>query len=145
MKRYTVGFIFTPNMEKVLLIHKTHPEWQKGKINGPGGKIEANETPHECIAREIREETNLTISPEQWTLVVDAGNEEWNVKFLGTIYPGNLNEIQSLTEEKVEWVDVQRLPSNVITNLHWLIPLCKDALSKKDVRHVKVDYFQRPQ
>ena len=43
MKKYTLGFIFTPALDKVLLVHKISPEWQAGKINGVGGKIEEGE------------------------------------------------------------------------------------------------------
>ena len=61
MKNYTVAFIFTPSLDKVLLIHKISPEWQRGKLNGIGGKIEPNETNLACIIREVKEETNLQI------------------------------------------------------------------------------------
>ncbi|MBI3630915.1 MAG: NUDIX domain-containing protein [Candidatus Sungbacteria bacterium] len=59
MKNYTLGFIFTPSLGRVLLVHKLNPEWQAGKINGGGGKMEAGENPLTCIVREVREETGL--------------------------------------------------------------------------------------
>ena len=31
MKEYTLGFIFTPALDHVLLVHKISPEWQAGK------------------------------------------------------------------------------------------------------------------
>jgi len=52
---------------QVLLIHKKRG-FGKGKINGPGGKIEPGETPYECAIRETQEE--LCITP---TGVADAG------------------------------------------------------------------------
>lgn len=33
-----------------------------GLWNGVGGKIEDNETPLECVTREIKEETNIDIN-----------------------------------------------------------------------------------
>lgn len=51
--RATLMFIIKD--EEVLLIHKKTGLGQ-GKINGPGGKIELNETPYDCAIRETLEE-----------------------------------------------------------------------------------------
>ena len=59
MKGYTVGFIFDPTYTNVLLMHKNRPEWQKGRINGVGGRIESDESSATCVVREVLEETNL--------------------------------------------------------------------------------------
>lgn len=38
----------------------------EGKLVGAGGKLEAGETPRECVVREVREELDITISgPEK--------------------------------------------------------------------------------
>jgi len=37
---YVCGFMMTWDLQQFLLIRKTHPDWQKGKLNGIGGKIE---------------------------------------------------------------------------------------------------------
>jgi len=44
-KTYVAGFMFSPDLENVVLIEKQKPEWQKGKYNAVGGKIEDGETP----------------------------------------------------------------------------------------------------
>lgn len=44
---------------KVLLILKSTPEWQHGKINLVGGKIESTETTYVAAARELQEESGL--------------------------------------------------------------------------------------
>jgi len=64
MKKYSMVFIFTKDLSKVLLIHKTRPEWQKGKLNGLGGKIEENESPVDCVLREVKEESTLGINQD---------------------------------------------------------------------------------
>lgn len=41
MSSYVCGFMCSWDLQNFLLIRKTHPEWQKGKLNGIGGKIES--------------------------------------------------------------------------------------------------------
>lgn len=55
-KKYTVCFLFTPNLEYVLLQRKKKTDFA-GLLNGVGGKLEDGETPEQCAIREIREET----------------------------------------------------------------------------------------
>ena len=53
----TLTFIQSGN--QVLLIRKKRG-LGAGLINGPGGKLEANESPAECAVREVEEEVGLT-------------------------------------------------------------------------------------
>src|SRR5258708_364006 len=39
---YVCGFMMSYDLMQFLLIRKTHPDWQKGKLNGIGGKIETH-------------------------------------------------------------------------------------------------------
>jgi len=66
-KEYVLGFAFSRNAKEIVLIEKQKPEWQKGKMNGIGGKIEDEDVNkiHSMI-REFREETGVDTSPEQW-------------------------------------------------------------------------------
>lgn len=56
IKRYCIAFVFTNDYEKVLLVKKEKPEWQKGLWNGVGGKLKPNELPVEGMNREFAEE-----------------------------------------------------------------------------------------
>ncbi len=51
--------LFVIHDGEILLIHKRRG-FGKGKISGPGGKIEPGETPHECAIRETQEELCIT-------------------------------------------------------------------------------------
>ncbi len=57
VERATLMFVVREG--QILLIHKKRG-LGAGKINGPGGRIEAGETPRECAVREIREELCTT-------------------------------------------------------------------------------------
>jgi 8-oxo-dGTP pyrophosphatase MutT (NUDIX family) len=61
MKRYTLVFIFTKDMDKVLLVRRFLKPYQF-KLNGIGGKIEEGETIIEGSIREIKEEVGLDIT-----------------------------------------------------------------------------------
>lgn len=58
--------MFDDDMENVVLIKKNRPEWQKGKLNGVGGKIENNETPLYAMIREFQEETGCKTESSIW-------------------------------------------------------------------------------
>ena len=51
--------LFAMTDDDILLIHKKRGLGH-GKINGPGGRVEAGETPYEAAIRETQEEVGLT-------------------------------------------------------------------------------------
>ncbi|MBE8215152.1 MAG: 8-oxo-dGTP diphosphatase [Endozoicomonadaceae bacterium] len=59
----TLLFIIQDN--RVLLIKKKRG-LGAGKINAPGGKLEANESIETCAMRELQEEVCLTVDKVQW-------------------------------------------------------------------------------
>jgi len=52
--------LFACRGDEVLLIRKKRG-LGAGKINGPGGKLEAGETPRQCAMREVREELCISV------------------------------------------------------------------------------------
>ena len=125
VKLYVVGFLFSEDMKRVVLIHKNKPAWQVGLLNGVGGKIEQDESPKNAIKREFEEETGLTIS--DWKYYAKVSGDEWCVDFFHATSK-DIDSVKSITDEKVEIFnvsDINTLP--VIPNLKWLIPMCFDA------------------
>lgn len=60
MKDYVLGFAFSRDKCDMVLIEKTKPEWQKGKLNGIGGKVEPeDQSPLHAMIREFKEETGV--------------------------------------------------------------------------------------
>ena len=76
MKNTTLCYIEKDG--KYLMMHriKKDKDENRDKWIGIGGKIENGESPHECIRREILEETGLTVTnPEYRGLITFISNE----------------------------------------------------------------------
>lgn len=126
MKEMVVGFYYNINRDAVTLIKKNKPEWQKGLFNGVGGKIEEGETPFVAMKREFEEEANASIDTWKHFVTMTDFKNKWRVYFFCAFGP--VGGITSLTDEEVFVIDMNSLPSNMIPNLKWLIPLGIDFL-----------------
>ena len=77
---YVLGFMFSRDLERVLLIRKNRPAFQAGKFNGIGGKIEGTvkplETPLQAMVREFEEEAGQKITDWKFLKSFHVGNEE---------------------------------------------------------------------
>lgn len=58
--------MFSLDKTKVVLIQKNRPEWQKGKLNGVGGKKEKTDfNLFSTMIRKFKEETGVDTRPKQ--------------------------------------------------------------------------------
>lgn len=137
---YTLAFIFSKELEKVLLITKNRPDYQAGKLNGIGGKIEPGEDPLAGMMREVREETSLDIAAEHWQFAGNLVGKDWKVWIYTTIYPGEFGDALSLTDEPVVWYETDSLPPHCLENLFWLIPFCKGKLLDPRIKTILCTY-----
>jgi 8-oxo-dGTP diphosphatase len=113
----TLGYVFSPDRERVLMIHRNaRPgDLHFGKYNGLGGKLEAGEDVVSGLCREIEEEAGIACE------IVDlAGTISWPgfgkkgedwfgflfriMQFRGTPFASN-------PEGSLEWVEVKRVSS----------------------------------
>ena len=81
----------------------------KGGWEIPGGKLEPNETPEQCIVREIQEELSTQVKAEQILGVVDYDYPTFHLTMhciLCTIVSGNL---QLLEHEASRWLTKENL------------------------------------
>lgn len=123
MTQYVCGFYFNHLLNRVVLIWKNKPAWQKGKLNGVGGKIEEGEAPSDAMQREFKEEVG--IDHEGWHHLLLIHTDEWRVYFFYAIGKANEFEYAETREtEEVAKIDVDRLDDYAhISNLRWLIPM----------------------
>lgn len=120
---HVLGFLFDIDGSQVALIHKNRPEWQKGRLNGIGGKIEWGEHPLEAMVREFQEETGLHIPIWQHFATLRGSSFE---VFCFVAHSRDIHQVRSCTDEQVEVFAVENLPECILSNLKYLIPLALD-------------------
>ncbi len=108
--RATLGHII--NGDKLLLKMATRGI-SKGKWNGPGGKFNRGETPEQCMIREAREETGLTmIKPFYHGKLYFYLNGSRKLAVLGYLFSTRKfkGTMKSTDEGRVKWFNVKELP-----------------------------------
>ncbi len=117
--KYVVGFAIDIILEEVLLIKKLKPDWQKGFLNGVGGKCKDGEQAHNAITREFREEIGMCITNWRKFCVTKARDGEVHF-FVAKV---DKVDVGWPEDEQPVWVSYRPLPFMVIDNLNWLIPM----------------------
>jgi len=122
-KQYVVGFAFDNNRERVALILKQRPNWQRGRLNGVGGKVEPGEKFLDAMVREFQEETGYVTKSEDWDHIhtLDASNSFIRVYRIDL---PTLNTLQSMTDEDIVVVradDFNTLYKKGVPNILWLV------------------------
>lgn len=142
MKKYTIGIVFNPDLTCTMLIQKNRPKWQEGRLNFPGGHIEENENSFDCVSREFKEECDVDISPSDWKYIGRIKNtNDYYVDILTAIVPDSTTP-QSLTDETVRWYLCDRLPSNVISNIRWILPFAQNYHAQGNNDSLKFGTFE---
>lgn len=132
-QEYCAGFLFGPYLADVALIRKAKPAWQRGKLNGIGGKVEPGETPHDAMVREFEEEAGVRVP--RWTLIRTERFEAAVVHFFAALAShSQWGDIDTKTEEEVTKVflgaeDELLAGYSVMYNLPYLIPMARILLA----------------
>jgi len=96
----------------VLMLHRTRKahDINHDKWIGPGGKFEENESPEECVLREVWEETGLTLTSWRYrgivTFVSDQCEGEYMHLFTADAFEG---ELRDCDEGELEWISWEKL------------------------------------
>ncbi len=125
-KHYSLGFCFDVAKERVALIEKINPEWQKGLLNGVGGKLERYETYAEAMAREFVEETGVGESIN-WKRIGTINGPTWECGVFAA-FDDVVYAVRTVTPETVhlgiakEFLEEPKY--KLVPNLKWMIPFC---------------------
>lgn len=82
MKNTTLCYI--ERNDAYLMLHrvKKQQDPNAGKWIGVGGKFEENESPDDCLLREVQEETGLTLTHWQCRGIVTFVSDEWPTEYM---------------------------------------------------------------
>ncbi len=95
-----------------LMLHRTvkKNDVNKDKWIGVGGHFEEDESPEECLLREVKEETGYTLTSYQYrgivTFISGNGVTEYMSLFTADGFEG---ELLPCDEGELEWVDIDKV------------------------------------
>lgn len=104
--------VYIEKDSKYLMLHRTKKQndYNHDKWIGIGGKFEETESPEECVLREAKEETGLTLNSLEYrgivTFVSDKNFTEYMHIFWSDSFSGELTECD---EGELEWVEKSRM------------------------------------
>lgn len=114
MKNTTLCYIEKNNSYLMLHRNKKDSDENKGKWIGVGGKFEAGESPEDCLLREVREETGLTLTAYKLRGIVTFVSNEWGTEYMYLFTADSyLGELSTCDEGDLKWI-----PKDEIKNLN---------------------------
>lgn len=123
MIRYVAGFMIDEH-DNVVLVRKTKPAWQAGRLNGIGGKIEGGEEPLAAMIREWKEETGDSQAYwRQFARIILPDAEVFFFKATVETLPEFPPSNDSGEPIEVHFYENAVRRMDMIQNLKWLLPL----------------------
>ena len=106
MKNTTLCYIRRGS--EYLMLHRVKKEndVNRDKWIGLGGKFEKDESPDECLLREIKEESGLTLTSWRYRGVVTFVSEGWETEYMHLFTAdGFEGKLADCDEGVLEWID----------------------------------------
>jgi len=125
----------TPDGDRVLLVRRAKPP-HAGKWSLPGGHQELGETVRETAAREVYEETGLTVTVAEFLDVIDAITPDGEG---GTAYH------YTLIDFAADWVSGEPVAASDAAEVTWADPgnLAEFALWRETLRVIGLAFAPR--
>lgn len=99
-----------------LMLHriKKQNDVNQDKWVGIGGKFEDRESPEDCVLREAREETGLTLHHPEYRGIVTFVSDRWETEYMHLFWSDSFSgSIKECDEGVLEWIskeDLMQLP-----------------------------------
>lgn len=105
MKNTTLCYI--EKEDEYLMLHRikkvndeNHDKWI-----GVGGKFESGESPEDCLIREVKEETGLTLTDYRFRGIVTFVSNEWGTEYMHLFTASGFEgDMKSCEEGELVWV-----------------------------------------
>ena len=114
MKNTTLCYIEKDGCYLMLHRIKKEQDMNRDKWIGVGGKFEENESPEECLLREVKEETGLELHSWRYCGIVTFVSDRWEGEYMhlfhSTDFSGELLDCEEGVPEWVSFADFDRLP-----------------------------------
>lgn len=97
---------------KYLMLHRIKKEndINKDKWIGIGGRFEDKESPEECILREVKEETGLTLDELSYRAIITFVSDRWETEYMHLFTSESFSgELTECNEGNLEWIDKNEL------------------------------------
>lgn len=120
---FVLALLFTRDASQLVLMRRTRPAWQAGRVNALGGKLAPGESPLAAARREVREEAGVDVAA--WEEFLVWSDPEYRMHAVRA-FDDRALEARSCEDQPVFLADASGLPPNAIGNLRWLVPLALD-------------------
>lgn len=104
---YNTTLCYIERGDEYLLLHRVKKEndLNHDKWIGLGGKFEINESPEECLLREVKEETGLTLTSWRYRGIVTFVSDRWEGEYMHLFTADAFTgEIGECDEGVLEWI-----------------------------------------
>lgn len=98
--------------DNYLMLYRNSKEndLNKGKWIGVGGKFEQDESPDECLIREVYEETGLTLTSYRYRGIITFVSDEWGCEYMHLFTADGFNgELASCNEGELKWIPKEKI------------------------------------
>jgi 8-oxo-dGTP diphosphatase len=94
---------------KVLIARRKKGDRFEGKWEFPGGKIEAGESPKECLRRELREELGVEVEAGEFLCSVSFETSGLSIELMAFRTSLLAGEVRCHDHDEIRWIEPEQL------------------------------------